>query len=122
MLKLNKKKVVGYINGLRLSIQEELSLVRITSIEEAYQFALKIEEKSNKKYDNKIDAVYWSGTRCYCWVVVYQSKYFQGLNLGLWTSTDSGSYDLSYYITYDWNDMRWEPWDTTVSSYAIYCY
>ena len=51
--KADKEKVVCYINGLRPSIQEELSLVRITSIKEAYQFSLKIEEKLNKKYDNK---------------------------------------------------------------------
>ena len=49
----DKEKVARYINGLRPSIQEELSLVRIMSIEEAYQFALKVEEKLNKKYDHK---------------------------------------------------------------------
>ena len=49
----DKEKVARYINGLRPSIQEELSLVRIMSIEEAYQFSLKVEEKLNKKYDNK---------------------------------------------------------------------
>ena len=43
--KANKEKVVHYINGLRMSIQEELSLVQIMSIEEAYQFSLKVEEK-----------------------------------------------------------------------------
>ena len=32
----NKEKVACYINGLRPSIQEEVSLVRIMSIEEAY--------------------------------------------------------------------------------------
>ena len=31
----NKKKVSYYINGLRLSIQEELNLIQIMSIEEA---------------------------------------------------------------------------------------
>jgi hypothetical protein len=36
----NKEKVAHYISGLRPSIQEELSLVRMTSIEEAYQFSL----------------------------------------------------------------------------------
>ena len=51
--KANKEKVVCYINGLRLSIHEELSLVWIMSIKEAYQFALKVEEKLNKKYDKK---------------------------------------------------------------------
>ena len=49
----NKDKVAHYISGLRSSIQEELSLVQIMIIEEAYQFSLKVEEKLNKKYDNK---------------------------------------------------------------------
>ena len=35
----NKEKISRYLSGLRPSIQEELSLVRMTSIEEAYQFA-----------------------------------------------------------------------------------
>ena len=38
--KANKEKVSHYINGLRSSIQEELSLVWIMSIEEAYHFFL----------------------------------------------------------------------------------
>ena len=38
--KENKEKVSYYLNGLQPSIQEELSLVRMTSIEEAYQFSL----------------------------------------------------------------------------------
>ena len=49
----DKEKVARYINGLRPSIQEELSLVQIMSIVEAYQFVLKVEEKLNKIYDNK---------------------------------------------------------------------
>ena len=44
----NKEKVSCYLNGLRPSIQEELSLVRMTSIEEAYQFALQGKEKLKK--------------------------------------------------------------------------
>ena len=43
--KANKEKVACYLSGLRPSIQEELSLVRMTSIEEAYQFSLRVEEK-----------------------------------------------------------------------------
>ena len=42
-----------YINRLRLSIQDELSLVWMNNIEEAYQFSLRVEEKPNKKFDNK---------------------------------------------------------------------
>lgn len=49
----NKEKVACYLNGLRPSIQEELCLVRMTSIEETYQFALRVEEKINKKFDGK---------------------------------------------------------------------
>ena len=74
------------------------------------------------KVDNKISAVYWDGTRCYCWVVVYQSKNWKGLNLGLWIDSQSGYYELNKYITYDFSDKAWEPWDKTVSSYSIYCY
>ena len=51
--KANKDKVSHYLNGLRPSIQEGLRLVRMNNIEEAYQFSLKVEEKLNKKFDNK---------------------------------------------------------------------
>ena len=49
----NKDKVSCYLNGLRPHIQEELSLVRMTSIEEAYQFALRVKEKLNKKFEGR---------------------------------------------------------------------
>ena len=49
----NKEKVARYISGLRPNIQEELSLVRMTSVEEAYQFALRVEEKLNKKFEGR---------------------------------------------------------------------
>jgi len=78
--------------------------------------------KLSKKIDNKIDSIYWSGSKCDCWVVVYQSKYWKGLNLGMWTDSNDGYYDLKKYITYDWVDGGWEPWYKTVSSYSIYCY
>ncbi len=78
--------------------------------------------KLPKKYDNKIDSVYWSGTRCYCWVIVYQSNYWMGLNLGLWVDSTEGYYDLNKYITYNSSDYAWESWSSTVSSYSIYCY
>jgi len=35
--------VASYINGLRYAIQHELSIMRIRTIEEAYQLALKAE-------------------------------------------------------------------------------
>jgi len=75
-----------------------------------------------KIYDNKIDEIAWEGTRCYCWAVIYQNTYFQGLNMGLWADSDSGNYDLSYFLAYDFNEMRWERYDQIISSYSIYCY
>ena len=49
----DKEKFVCYLNGLRPSIQDELGLVWMNSIEKAYQFSLKVEEKLSKKFDNK---------------------------------------------------------------------
>ena len=49
----NKEKVAHYLSGLQPNIQKELSLVRMTSIEEAYQFSLRVEEKLNKKYEGR---------------------------------------------------------------------
>lgn len=45
--------VVWYIHGMRTNIQEELSLVKVTSIAEAYQFALKVEEILNKNFEQR---------------------------------------------------------------------
>ena len=39
------EKVARYLNGLRYDIQEELSLVNPTGIDEAYQYALRAEER-----------------------------------------------------------------------------
>ena len=39
------KKVARYINGLKFHIQDELSLVSPTSVDEAYQYALKVKER-----------------------------------------------------------------------------
>ena len=39
------ERVVRYINGLRFEIQDEMKLLCPSSIEEAYQFSLKDEEK-----------------------------------------------------------------------------
>ena len=49
----NKEKVARYLSGLRPSIQEELSLVRMTSVEKAYQFTLQVEEKLNKRFEGR---------------------------------------------------------------------
>jgi hypothetical protein len=39
------KKLSRYINGLRYEIQDEISMMTIRTVEDAYQIALKAEEK-----------------------------------------------------------------------------
>jgi hypothetical protein len=43
------EKVVRYLNGLRYDIQDELSMLTIRTVEDAYQMALKAEEKLSRK-------------------------------------------------------------------------
>jgi hypothetical protein len=43
------EKVARYLNGLRYDIQDELSMVTIHTVEDAYQMALKAEEKLSRK-------------------------------------------------------------------------
>lgn len=47
------KQVARYLNGLQMSIQDELSVIKLQSVEEAYQYALKAEEKLNKRHEQK---------------------------------------------------------------------
>jgi hypothetical protein len=41
----DEEKVVRYMNGLRYEIQDELGMMSVRTVEDAYQFALKAEEK-----------------------------------------------------------------------------
>jgi hypothetical protein len=41
----NDEKVARYMNGLRYEIQDEMSMLTIQTVEDAYQMALKAEEK-----------------------------------------------------------------------------
>ena len=43
------EKVARYLNGLRYDIQDELSMKTIRMVEDAYQMALKVEEKLSHK-------------------------------------------------------------------------
>jgi hypothetical protein len=43
------EKVARYLNGLRYDIQDELSILTIRTVEDAYQMALKAEEKLSRK-------------------------------------------------------------------------
>jgi hypothetical protein len=43
------EKVSRYMNGLRYDIQDEMSMKTIRTVEDAYQMALKVEEKLSRK-------------------------------------------------------------------------
>ena len=43
------EKVARYLNGMRYDIQDEMSMVTIWTVEDAYQMALKAEEKLSRK-------------------------------------------------------------------------
>ena len=47
------EKIVRYINGLRSIIHDEISYVKLGSVEEAYQYALKVEEILTKKHEQR---------------------------------------------------------------------
>ena len=44
----DEQMAARYINGLKFTIQDELSMHRVNSMEEAYHLALKAEEKQNR--------------------------------------------------------------------------
>ena len=44
-----EEKVARYINGLRVEIQDEMSMLSLKTMDEAYQMALKAEEKLLRK-------------------------------------------------------------------------
>ena len=47
------EKIARYINGLRSRIQDEISFVKLESVEEAYQYALKAKEILTKKHEQR---------------------------------------------------------------------
>jgi hypothetical protein len=47
--KSSDEKVSRYLNGLRYDIQDELSMLTIQTVDDAYQLALKDEEKLSRK-------------------------------------------------------------------------
>lgn len=47
------EKVARYINGLRYDIQDEISLLSLKTIEDAYQVGLKEEEKLLRKQNQR---------------------------------------------------------------------
>jgi hypothetical protein len=49
----DEERVARYINGLRYEIQDELSMMSVRTVEDAYQFALKAEEKLARKQNQR---------------------------------------------------------------------
>ena len=47
------EKIARYINGLRSRIQDEISFVKLQSVEEAYQYALKAQEILTKRHEER---------------------------------------------------------------------
>ena len=47
------EKTTRHLNGLRSRIQDEISFVKLESVEEAYQYALKAKGILTKKHDQR---------------------------------------------------------------------
>ena len=45
----DEEKVARYINGLKYEIQDEINMMLVRTVEDAYQFALKADEKLARK-------------------------------------------------------------------------
>jgi hypothetical protein len=50
----SEKLAARYVNCLKFYIQDELSMHRVRSVEEAYQLALKAQEKKNQQFSQRI--------------------------------------------------------------------
>ena len=51
MMKL--RKFEKYLNGMRSRIQDEMSFVKVDSLEEAYQYAIKAKEILTRRYEQR---------------------------------------------------------------------
>jgi uncharacterized protein YjbK len=47
------EKVSRYMNGLRYNIQDEMSTMTLRNLEDAYQMALKVEQKLSRKQGHR---------------------------------------------------------------------
>ena len=47
------EKFARYLNGLRSRIQDEISFMKLDSVEEAYQYALKAKEILEETYEHR---------------------------------------------------------------------
>ena len=63
-----EETVARYINGLSYAIQDELVIQHVTSVDEAYQLALRVEEKLDRRskkrpYERYSRASHWRQPR-----------------------------------------------------------
>ncbi len=72
--------------------------------------------------DNKITKINYYGTRCFLWIVIFKNKTYGGPNIAFWTQSTSGSFDLTFYHSYDQSTSAWFNWSKAVSSYTVYYY
>jgi hypothetical protein len=49
----DEEKIARYVNGLRYEVQDEMSMMPVRTVEDAYQFVLKAEEKMAKKQNQR---------------------------------------------------------------------
>ena len=49
--KTEKQKLTRYVNGLKYSIQDDLTLITLASVHQCFNMALKIEEKHKRRED-----------------------------------------------------------------------
>lgn len=47
---ISKEKVVRYINGLRFNIQDEIGMLKIDSVDDSYQYALRAKDKLKRRH------------------------------------------------------------------------
>ena len=73
-------------------------------------------------YDNQITRIKYYGTRCFLWITIFKNTNYGGPNIAFWTQSTSGSFDLTYYHTYDQSTGAWFNWSKSVSSYTVYYY
>lgn len=49
---MDREKVDRYINGLGFNIQDEMSMLKISTVEESYQYSLKAEDIVKRRQQN----------------------------------------------------------------------
>ena len=53
----SKKKVARYVDGLKFNVQDELNMLKLSLVEDAQWYALKVGEKLGRKQGKKVTKV-----------------------------------------------------------------